>query len=107
MALSGSYIITDAYAAVVPDGLSIDASAIPIAAPWTVAIPNAYVNIENVSGDQSRAVATATIYADSTKQSVVDRKTYMFDTDMNGPNFIAQAYAYLKTLPAFSGMTSV
>ncbi|MEC4595451.1 hypothetical protein [Burkholderia vietnamiensis] len=86
-----------------PDGLAIDASLIPAAAPWSVAIPTAYVNIENVSGI-SRAVATVTVYVDSTKQSVVDRRTYMFDTDMSGPNFIAQAYAYLKTLPAFSGM---
>jgi hypothetical protein len=48
-----------------------------------------------------------TAYLSSYKTSGSKRnlvsKTYNFQPDLGGANFLAQAYAHLKTLPEFSG----
>ena len=46
------------------------------------------------------------VYVLKTKDGdVFETKRYGFFHDLNGKNFIAQAYNYLKTLPEFAGAT--
>lgn len=40
-------------------------------------------------------------------ETMLTRKTYTFDADLDGPNFIKQAYEHLKTLPEFAGAADV
>jgi len=64
----------------------------------TVNLQNAYVKVENVNGSKELITATVTTrIGENTKT-----KFYSFAPDMNGSNYIKQAYEYLKTLPEFA-----
>ena len=58
---------------------------------------NAYVKVETVSGTKSEVSANVS-FSDGMKKFI---KTYNFAVDLDGENYIAQAYKYLKTLPEF------
>lgn len=60
---------------------------------------NAYIKVETVSGTKSDASANVS-FADGNKQFL---KTYKFNVDLDGANYIAQAYKHLKTLSEFEG----
>lgn len=63
-----------------------------------VNLQNAYIKIENVNGSKELVTATVTTrIGENTKT-----KFYNFAPDMNGSNYIKQAYEYLKTLPEFA-----
>ena len=66
--------------------------------------PAAYLQITNIEGNKNKVKLLLTIYADSTKASVVDYKYYTFtpSVDLGSTNFIQQGYEYLKTLPEFA-----
>lgn len=68
--------------------------------PATVALP-LYIRVTNVAGDKHQQVATVSVIDDSTK-STIRHEMITFSPDMAGPNFIAQAYEHLKTLPQFA-----
>lgn len=64
----------------------------------TVNLQNAYIKVNTVTGDKENVTATV-----STKiGEIVKTKFYRFVPDMNGSNYIKQAYEYLKTLPEFA-----
>jgi hypothetical protein len=50
----------------------------------------------------SKDKANANVHAIS-DGSTIDQTEYRFNPTLDGKNFIAQAYEYLKTLPEFSG----
>jgi len=58
---------------------------------------SAYVKVETVSGTKADASANVS-FADGNKKFI---KTYKFNVDLEGANYIAQAYKHLKTLPEF------
>ena len=59
-----------------------------------------YVKVENVSA--SKSVATCTVSATKDEYKIA-QKQYGFTPNLNGENFITQAYEHLKTLPEFAG----
>lgn len=61
----------------------------------------AYIKVERVDSSKSAAIAYATYSGDAIKGN----KTFDFVPNMNGGNFIKQAYEHLKTLPEFAGAT--
>lgn len=84
-----------------------------------VVVDNAYIRVNAVSGSKNKVVAQVGFYASEPKpeeipsadgQSVaptwgsnfVCTKEYPFVPDMNGANFIAQAYQALKKDPEFA-----
>ncbi len=67
-----------------------------------VTFNEAYVKVENLIGNKSQLRIDVSILKRQNEQ-VVDRKNYLFTPDLNGKNFIAQAYDYMKTLPEWSG----
>lgn len=60
---------------------------------------NAYCKIESISGTKNSIQVEYKVYVE---QEVVDQKFCNFQPDLNGKNFIAQAYEHLKTLPEFA-----
>lgn len=60
-----------------------------------------YCRVATLSGDKQQMTASVDMIDDQ-MGSVLDRKEYMFAPDMEGANFIAQAYEHLKTLPEFA-----
>jgi hypothetical protein len=69
-----------------------------------VVFNDAYIRVDNIAGNKLQLLVDVSVYK---KQNdiVVDRKNYLFTPDLNGNNFISQAYNYLKTLPEFEGAT--
>jgi hypothetical protein len=61
----------------------------------------AYIKVERVDSSKSAAIAYVTYSGDAVKGN----KTFEFVPNLDGKNFIAQAYDYLKTLPEFAGAT--
>lgn len=69
--------------------------------PVVVNLQNAYIKVDTVSGSKEQVTATV-----STKiGELVKTKFYTFVPDMNGSNYIKQAYEYLKTLPEFQDVS--
>lgn len=68
----------------------------------TTTTPPLYIKVESVTGDKTKIKAYVT-FTDQTTSAQLISKNYYFAADMDGGNFIAQAYLYLKTLPEFSG----
>lgn len=60
----------------------------------------AYIKVDTVQGTKSNVLAQVDYLVDG---QLVQKQTYTFVPSMNGGNFIAQAYAHLKTLPEFAG----
>jgi len=63
---------------------------------------NVYWKVQKVLGDKALISAEVVAIVDD---KVVDTVSASFVPDMDGKNFIAQAYDHLKTLPEFSGAT--
>jgi hypothetical protein len=64
----------------------------------TININNAYVKVDSVSGSKDMITATVTTTAGDASKT----KFHHFKPDLDGPNFIKQAYEHLKTLPEFA-----
>jgi hypothetical protein len=56
--------------------------------------------VRSVTGEKFNAVAVVKGVANGVE---VYSKPHSFTPDMDGPNFIKQAYQHLKTLPEFEG----
>jgi hypothetical protein len=65
-----------------------------------------YIKVERVAGRKDNIEATVVITKSGT-DDVVSSSVYEFAPDLNGPNFIEQAYEHLKTLPEFAGAADV
>ena len=62
---------------------------------------SAYVKVININGNKNEVNASVNFKGDVhqfTKQYQIP-----VSVELNAPNFIAQVYAYLKTLPEFTG----
>lgn len=66
-----------------------------------ITVSQAYVKVKSIVGDKNVVGVDVAFSADSTEQPFT-YKGYEFTPDLNGPNFIQQAYEYLKTLPEFA-----
>jgi hypothetical protein len=64
-------------------------------------VVDAYIKVDSISGNKQTVSYSVITFADD-KKSVVVQNTYYFVPDMNGANFIHQAYEHLKTLPDFA-----
>lgn len=67
---------------------------------------NAYIRVENVSGNKTRMIADVKIYKDAASTTKpIKQLAEKFAPDLSGSNFIAQGYAHLKTLSEFADAT--
>lgn len=70
---------------------------------FSIDVPNAYIKVCEVSGTKELCSAFVYWFKDEKEQDAFEGRQYNFVPDMNGGNFIAQAYKHLKTLPEFDG----
>ena len=68
-----------------------------------VTFPDAYLRIERLEGGKNEMTAYLSFYKTSESKRHLVSKTYKFQPDLAGSNFIMQAYTHLKTLPEFAG----
>lgn len=67
-------------------------------------INNAYIRVDTVSGSKSRVTAYVVIGKKESDNCVnAQSLIYSFVPNLDGGNFIKQAYEHLKTLPEFTG----
>lgn len=64
---------------------------------------NAYIKVDRVTSTKDVASALVSF----SENEIVGQKEYTFAPDMNGENFIKQAYEHIKTLPEFAGAADV
>ena len=62
---------------------------------------SAYVKVIEINGDKNQITASVNFKGDS--QQFSNQYLVPVSTEVGSPNFIAQVYAYLKTLPEFIG----
>lgn len=72
----------------------------------SVDFADAYLKVGMIEGDKNMVRFDLLVYR-AANGRVVERRKYNFAPDMNGDNFIAQAYQHLKTLSEYSGATDV
>jgi hypothetical protein len=65
----------------------------------TTTIPNCIIKVLAIEGNKDELNVTVLI----SKDGLESRRVYSFKPDMDGTNFIKQAYLHLKTLPEFEG----
>ena len=58
-----------------------------------------YVKVQRVNADKT----TGQAYVTFTGEKIRGANDYVFQVNLAGANFIAQAYEHLKTLPEFAG----
>lgn len=63
-----------------------------------------YVKVISILGDKQSIDFTVSFLAGDKK---LDEQRYSFTPNLDGPNFIKQAYEHLKTLPEFAGAADV
>lgn len=67
-----------------------------------VVIKDAYIKVESIAG--SKQAMSAVVHV-KWGNEVVDVLNCSFLPDLDGDNFIKQAYKHMKTLPEFAGAT--
>ena len=72
---------------------------------FIIAANNAYIRVDQISGGKNEVSCSVNFYKSSDEQTSFKGDIYKFKPELNGSNFIAQAYAHLKTLPEFAGAT--
>lgn len=65
----------------------------------------AYCKVVVLHGDKNSLHAAMSATKDNADGELVEGFQIQFVPDLDGPNFIAQAYAHFKTLPEFAGAT--
>lgn len=65
---------------------------------------DAYIKVARVIGNKELITATTEVLSNN-QEHLYYTETYEFKPDMDGSNFIKQAYNYLKTLPEFADAT--
>lgn len=74
----------------------------------TVSIENAYIKVMEIKGGKTSMRAKVMSFASSDANSPeIDTAFYRFTPDLNGENFIRQAYLFLKTLPEFANAEDI
>jgi len=69
-----------------------------------ITINNAYCRVNFIQGNKASVVAEIGFHASENDQAFYS-KAISFVPDMDGDNFIKQAYEHLKTLPEFANAT--
>lgn len=69
-----------------------------------VVFANAYIKVDQQEGTKEK-VRFAVNVVTTKDGELIERKVYEFVPNLDGGNFIAQAYEHLKTLPEFAGAT--
>jgi len=80
-----------------------------------ISLTDAYIKIigltvpssVEIGGEKKRFAHVQTSIQANAEGSLIELHTSDFEVHMNGSNFLAQAYANLKTLPMFEGATDV
>ena len=67
----------------------------------------AYVKVSKVSGNKEIVFIDVVYLKDSADGEIIKSGAFEFVPNMNGDNFIKQAYQHLKTLPEFASATDV
>jgi hypothetical protein len=70
----------------------------------SVTTPPLYIKVESVSGSKEKVQAFVS-FTDDVKNKKLFEKQFAFEPSMEAGDFIAQAYAHLKTLPEFADAT--
>lgn len=70
-----------------------------------VQVASGYLKVVNVTGDKNR-VAFVVSYAVDAAHDAIKTEQFNFVPNMDGGNFIAQAYEYLKSLNGFQDATN-
>jgi hypothetical protein len=65
---------------------------------------NAYFKVSTMHASKEKVLAQLLIFT-AANGIEIGGDSFEFVPDMDGGNFIAQAYTYLKTLPDFAGAT--
>lgn len=74
----------------------------------TVSIANAYIKVVELKGSKSLMRAKVVYFASSSSDAPeIDTAFYRFTPDLDGDNFIRQAYVFLKTQPEFADAEDV
>jgi|LakMenEpi03Aug12_release.lakeMendotaPanAssembly.Ray.scaffolds.fasta_scaffold3501436_1 hypothetical protein len=69
-------------------------------------LKNAYIRVDSISGTKSRVNIFVGMYKNIDNSFLqAHTLTFVFHPNLEGKNFIAQAYEHLKTLPEFAGAT--
>jgi hypothetical protein len=63
---------------------------------------NSYVKVAQVKANKESAIAIVNFFSEKEGVSL-KTENFEFSINLNGSNFIAQAYEHLKTLPEFDG----
>jgi len=67
----------------------------------TLEFQNSYIKISDISGNKNRMTLLIDTFS-KLDGEVIDNMQYTFLVTLDGKNFIAQGYDYLKTLPEFA-----
>jgi hypothetical protein len=67
-------------------------------------LQNAYIKVDRVSGNKTQVELKYVVYSKKDGE-IVEEKFAYFSPNMDGENFVKQAYEHLKTLPEFAGAT--
>lgn len=65
---------------------------------------NSYIKVDSLSGNKEEMCIAVGIYREKDGQKISNQQV-VFLPNLNGKNFITQAYEHLKTLSEFSGAT--
>lgn len=84
------------------DGGILEAGGVSV--PSEITFNAAYVRVTSIIGTKSKIDFTAVVLA-KVDGLEISRNDYSFEPNLNGGNFIQQAYNHLKTLPEFAGAT--
>jgi hypothetical protein len=67
-------------------------------------ISNAYIRVESINGNKNRITVTVAIGKKNEDNFLIAQSiNCSFVPNLDGQNFISQAYTHLKTLPDFAG----
>lgn len=64
---------------------------------------SAYISVESITGGKGAMLADVRYTKDSKDGDLIKVCQFSFIPNMDGENFISQAYQHLKTLPEFFG----
>jgi len=70
----------------------------------TLNFDNAYIKVSNLNGTKEQIDVKVCSFSNKDGE-LLETQYARFAPDMDGDNFIKQAYLYLKTLPNFVGAT--
>lgn len=73
-----------------------------------VELQDCYVRVASLHGTKTDMTASVDIYKkpeDEFPTVLLTNEKHLFEPRLDGPNFIAQAYGHLKTLPQYQGAT--